>query len=312
MRVFWTALRAHVERAVGEWRPDIAVIGHDMAATWARGLPESLPAVLTLHNLTWHWYLSRARRAHGADAVRLRAEAGRYRRYLVRLLPRFDAAVAVSTIEAEELRRLTTRRVTVIPSGVDTRAITVAPEPATEPPRLVFTASLGYPPNSQGIRWFADRVWPEVRRALPRARLDVVGRGAPHEVVVLGEREGITVVGEVERMDPYFARAHAVIVPILTGAGIRMKIVEAMAAGRPIVSTPLGWEGLPHIEPDRHLLVADDPPAFAAAVVRLLSEPELRARLAAQARRLAEEHYDWRGLGAEQEAVLERAYTARQ
>ena len=89
-------------------------------------------------------------------------------------------------------------------------------------------------------------------------------------------------------MAPFFAQATAVVVPILTGAGIRVKIVEAMSAGRAIVSTSLGWEGLPHVEPGRHLLVADEPAAFAAATLRLLREPELRGRLAKDARALAE------------------------
>ncbi len=88
------------ERAVREWRPDVVVVGHDMAAAWARDLPRELPAVLTLHNLTWHWYLSRARLASGAHALALRAEAARYRRHVLRVLPRFHTAVAVSTLEA--------------------------------------------------------------------------------------------------------------------------------------------------------------------------------------------------------------------
>jgi glycosyltransferase involved in cell wall biosynthesis len=105
-------------------------------------------------------------------------------------------------------------------------------------------------------------------------------------------------------MAPYFARAHAVVVPILTGAGIRVKVVEGMAAGRAIVSTSLGWEGLPHVQPGRHLLVADDPRDFAVAAIRLLQEPALRDKIATDARLLAERRYDWRALGDEQESVL--------
>jgi glycosyltransferase involved in cell wall biosynthesis len=105
-------------------------------------------------------------------------------------------------------------------------------------------------------------------------------------------------------MDPYFAQAHVVIVPILTGAGIRVKIVEAMANGRAIVSTSLGWEGLPDVRPGEHLVVADDPGGFAAAVVRLLRDTRLRPELAARARELAVREYDWRGLGDRQEALL--------
>lgn len=311
MRIFWIRLRSLVELAVRAWRPDVLVVGHDMAAGWARDVPEAIPAVLTLHNLTWHWYLSRARRSHGVRALVLRAEAERYRRYVLGLLWRFSAAVAVSTLEEEELRRSTQMPVHVIPTGVDTQSIRPAPAP-DGPPRLLFAGTLGYPPNAQGIGWFAEQVWPQVRQALPDARLDIAGRDPPASVIALGNREGITVVGPVPEMAPYFARARAVVVPILTGAGIRVKIVEAMANGRAVVSTSLGWEGLPYVEPGRHLLVADEPSEFAAATVRLLREPALRMQLATEARALAERRYDWRELGDQQETVLRGVLASEQ
>ena len=303
MRVFWLQIRHLVERAASEWQPDVVVVGHDMAAAWAQGVPVRVPAVLTLHNLTWHWYLSRARRSRGPAAVLLRAEALRYRRYLLGLLPRYAAAIAVSTLEADELRQAVRTPVSVIPTGVDTSKLHPSPEQGG-PPRLLFTGTLGYPPNSEGIRWFADHVWPEIRRRVTDVQLDIVGRNPPAPVIALGKREGINVVGPVPLMDPYFARAHVVVVPILTGAGIRVKIVEAMAAGRAIVSTSLGWEGLPHVTPGRHLLVEDDPLEFALAITHLLGERTLRERIASDARLLAERHYDWRGLGDDQERVL--------
>ena len=307
MRVFWTRLRSLATRAVQDWRPDVVVVGHDMAGAWACDLPRGLPAVLTLHNLTWHWYLSRARRASGAEALALRAEAWRYRRHVVATLPRFHTAVAVSTSEADEVRAMGLTDVELIPTGVDTQLLTPAPPPPASPPRLLFTGTMSYPPNHQGIRWFAEHVWPLVRRDLPEARLDVVGREPPQAVMRLDGHDGIAVHGFVPSMAPYFARAHAVVVPILTGAGIRVKIVEAMSAGRPIVSTSIGWEGLAHVEPGRHLLVADTPSEFAAAVLRLLGDPEASGRMARDARALAEDEYDWRALGDRLEAVLAAA-----
>jgi len=303
MRIFWVALRPLAMRAVSEWRPDVVVIVHEMAAAWAQPLPPTLPAVLSFHDLVWRRYMSQARLSDGSRALMLRAEAARFRAHTLRMLKRYQAAVVVSTIESGELRRVTPIPVSVIPIGTDTTALAPAAE-QPGPPRLLFTGTLGYPPNSEGITWFADRVWPQVRVALPDARLDIVGRTPPPSVLALGDRPGITVVGPVPEIGPYFDRAHAVVVPILTGAGVRVKIVEAMAAGRAIVSTSLGWEGLPHVVPGEHLLVADDPPAFAGAAIRLLSEPSLRHSLAARARSLAERDYDWRGLGDTLEAVL--------
>jgi glycosyltransferase involved in cell wall biosynthesis len=303
MQIFWLRLRDLVVRAVHEWRPDVVMVGHDMAARWAYGVPSSIPAVLTLHNLNWHWYLSRARRQRGLARAALRAEAARYRRYLLRLLPRYEAAVAVSTIEAEELRHLSQLAVSVIPSGLDTDKMRPAPE-ANGTPRLLFAATLDYQPNAEGIRWFVQKVWPHIRAELPAAKLDIVGRRPPASVLRLSDHESVTVVGPVPDMAPYFAHAHVAIVPIHTGAGMRVKIVEAMTRGRAVVSTSLGWEGLPWVEAGRHLLVADDPPQFAAATLRLLTDAGLRHRLATDARSLAEKRYDWRQLGDEQERVI--------
>jgi polysaccharide biosynthesis protein PslH len=306
MRVFWTRLRALAERAVSEWRPDVVLVGHDMAAAWAAELPPTLPAVLTCHNLTWRWYESLARRADPARALLLRAEAWRYRRHVMGLLPRFHSAVAVSTIEADELRALGGTRVELIPTGVDTRELVPAPE-APGPPRVLFTGTMSYLPNHQGIVWFAREVWPLVRRDVPGALLDVVGKGPPPDVLELDGSDGVTVHGFVDSMAPFFARAQVVVVPILAGAGIRVKIIEAMSAGRAIVSTSLGCEGLAGLEDGRHLVVADDPPNFAAAAVGLLRDPAHRHQLSRDARELAERSYDWRPLGDQLERVLRDA-----
>jgi len=309
MRVFWTRLRRLALRAVAERRPDVFLVGHDMAAAWAMDLPGDIPAVLTCHNLTWRWYDSRARRAGAPAAWLLRAESARYRRHVVRALPRFHTAVAVSTIEAEELEALKLTRVALIPTGVDTRELRPVPE-EPGPPRLLFTGTMSYPPNHQGICWFVREVWPFVRAEVPDAQLDIVGKDPPDDVRALDAIDGVTVHGFVESMSPFFARAHAVVVPILAGAGIRVKIVEAMAAGRAVVSTPLGCEGLAGLEPGQHLLVADAPQPFAQAAIRLLRDAPLREQIARAGRELAERSYDWRPLGEQLEQVLKDAARA--
>jgi glycosyltransferase involved in cell wall biosynthesis len=309
MRVFWTRMRETAQRAVREWRPDVAIVGHDMAAAWVRDLPRELPAVLTLQNLTWRWYSSRARRTGGPGGAVMRFEAARFRHHVLGVLPRFGTAVAISTLEAAELLDLgVAPHIELIPAGVDTQRLTPAPEETVPPavPRVLFTGTMSYQPNHQGIRWFADEVWPTIRAAVPGVELDVVGKDPPAAVRALDGRDGITVHGFVPSMAPFFARSHVVVVPILTGAGIRVKILEAMAAGRPIVSTTLGWEGLPYVEPGRHLLVADAPEPFARHVLELLTDAPRRQALAADARSLAEDEYDWRALGDRLAAVLER------
>jgi glycosyltransferase involved in cell wall biosynthesis len=305
-RVIWTSLRRLAQEAIDERRPDVVLIGHDMSMAWARDLPPEIPKLLSCHNLSWHLYASRARLASGPRAWALRAEAARYKAHVLRELPRFSTAIAVSTKERDELVEIGLTHTAFIPSGVGTEVITPAPEPTEGPPRLLFTGTMNYGPNSEGIGWFAREVWPLVRAEVPEAQVDVVGRNPPESVKRLDAIDGITVHGGVPEMAPYFAASNAVIVPILTGAGIRVKIVEAMAAGRAWVSTPLGAEGL-ELEPGRHGLVVDGPRAFADGVIALLRDPELRARIGREGRALAERRYDWRALGDELEATLAEA-----
>jgi glycosyltransferase involved in cell wall biosynthesis len=302
MRVFWTSLRATALEAISSHRPDVVVVDHDMAAAWAWDLPEDLPAVLVCQNLTWNYYRSRARLAKGVFAVAFEAEARRYRRHVVGQLRRYHTAIAVSTRERDELIDIGRTSVRLIPSGVDTAALRAGPE-RPGPPRLLFTGSMSYRPNSDGIAWFVQHVWPEVKQRVSGIELDIVGRGPPPSVQHLGRLEGITVTGEVSDVAPYFARATVVVVPILTGAGIRIKILEALAAGRAIVSTSLGAEGL-ELEAGRHLLIADGKRAFSDATVAMLQDADLRQRLAREGRALAERRYDWRRLGDQQEALL--------
>jgi glycosyltransferase involved in cell wall biosynthesis len=160
---------------------------------------------------------------------------------------------------------------------------------------------MNHPPNADGIAWFVREVWPQT----PDARLLVVGRDPPESVLRLAS-DRIAVTGAVPDVAPYFARATAVIVPLLSGGGTRLKILEAFAAGRAVVSTSIGAEGL-EVSDGRHLLLADGAHAFAEATGRLLADPELRARLAAEARKLVQERYDWRALGDRLEETLRRA-----
>ena len=303
MRVFWTRLRALALKAAHELRPDVVLIGHDMAMTWARDLPHGLPKVLSCQNLLWNWYEARARRTkRPAAALALRAEARRYRRFVHARLPEFHTVTTVSTVERAQLVEMGCPRVALIPVGVDMSALRPAPE-QPGPPRVLFTGTMSYPPNHEGAVWLARDVWPLVRARMPVARLDIVGRDPAPSVTALDGRNGVFVAGFVPSMAPFFEAAQVAVAPILTGAGIRVKIIEAMAAGRPVVSTSLGCEGL-GVKPGGPVLVADDPQRFAEAILDLLGDSEKRARMGREGRMLAEREFDWRALGDRLEAVL--------
>ncbi len=300
--VFWAELRALAVDEIRQNRPDVIGIEHDNAAHWIDDLPAEIPAVLVLQNVGRHYYESRARSASGVRAAWFAAEARRFARHDGRWLPRYARLIAVSDDDAADLRKTLDVPVEVVPNGVASDELTPLP-PSPEPETLLFTGTLSHPPNEDGIRWFAESIWPRIRSRRPGARLLVVGRDAPVGVRALDGQSDIEVVGAVPDMAPYFARATAVVVPLRSGGGTRLKILEAFACERAVVSTSTGCEGL-KVEDGRNLLVADDEQVFADATLRLLDDPGLCQRLAADGRELAERRYDWRVLGDELERVL--------
>lgn len=214
----------------------------------------------------------------------------KHRRFLARLLRCYTAATVVS----EQERRLLAlaapqfNAVSTIPNCVDMRRYQAFHGMGRDN-QLIFTGSLTYNPNYEAMRWFLERVYPLVRQAVPDVHLTITGN---HGGRRLPQREGVTLTGFVDDVRPLIAGAAASIAPIHTGGGTRLKILEAMALGAPIVSTGKGAEGL-DIVPGEHFLLADDPVQFAHATVQLLTERQAARRLAGNARCQVERHYDW-------------------
>jgi len=160
------------------------------------------------------------------------------------------------------------------------------------PKHLAFVGSMDWMPNEDAVLFFCREVLPRVRQSEPDVTLSIVGRAPTPAVKRLAQEAGIDVTGTVDDVRAHLGPACATIVPLRVGGGTRLKIFEAMAAGKAVISTTIGAEGLP-TESGRHLLIADDAEAFAAAVVRIVREPELRRRLEREARTLVTRHYDW-------------------
>jgi glycosyltransferase involved in cell wall biosynthesis len=164
-------------------------------------------------------------------------------------------------------------------------------------------ATMFWPPNVDGVLWFAQEVYPLVKAAIPDVQFAVVGARPPQRVLRLAEEDAsIAVTGYVDDPQPYLAASAALIVPVRAGGGMRVKILEALARGTPIVSTTVGYEGIA-LTPGEHLLVGDTPAAFAEAVIRLLRDPAVGRRIASAGRRIAEQRYDWRVVNPQIEAV---------
>jgi glycosyltransferase involved in cell wall biosynthesis len=169
---------------------------------------------------------------------------------------------------------------------------------------MLFTGLMSYYPNQHGVLRFVECVLPRIVARVPHARLQIVGANPPASVRALTSPH-VEVTGRVADVRPYYARAEAVVVPLWIGGGTRVKALEAMAMGVPIVSTPLGCEGL-EVRDGRSVMIGDSDDALADRAVAVLTQPALRSALVAEAFPVAEE-YDWRRVGLALEAVFRRA-----
>lgn len=208
--------------------------------------------------------------------------------------------VVCSEREREMLSQIAPRaRIAVIENGVDCDGFAPDPAQGTHAPRsVVFVGSMDYFPNAEGAVWFAREIWPEVRRRLPDLEFVIVGARPTEAVLALREIPGVTVTGTVDSVKPYYQKALAAVVPLRTGGGTRLKILEAMAAGSPVISTALGAEGLA-IQPraDYLLAGAETRDGWMQHLVDLASKPELRVALIERGLQTVRARYDWRSLG---------------
>jgi len=214
----------------------------------------------------------------------------KHRRYLARLLRHFRACTVVSERERQLLSQAVPgyTPVEIIPNCVnlsDYDDVHETPQPNT----LIFTGSFTYSANHDAMTWFVSQVYPRIQAQVPDVRLFITG---DHAGKPLPPADSITLTGYVDDVRPLVARAWASIVPLRIGGGTRLKILEAMALGTPVVATSKGAEGL-DVRHGEHLLIANEPAAFAEQVVRLLRDADLRAALAANGRLLVAERYDW-------------------
>ena len=199
----------------------------------------------------------------------------------------WDAVSLAGDQDATQLTLRTGRFVHVVPNVVDRPEIPVGDGNGS---RILFVGHLSYDPNVLGLTRFMVEIWPQVRIQLPTARLDIVGVAPDPALAKLAANSGAQLHANVPSVEPFYRDCDFVIAPIWDGGGTRIKILEAMAYGRPVVSTTIGAEGL-HVSPGVHALIADSSSEFAEAVVRMARDHELRQRLACQARRLQQDRF---------------------
>jgi polysaccharide biosynthesis protein PslH len=220
----------------------------------------------------------------------------------------FDSVVAVSREDREFMvHHYNAPNVHDIPTGVDTVFFQPTGKEQTVPHSMVFTGSMDWLPNEDAIRFFTEEIMPRIRKQLPDATLTVVGRNPYPALLELSQREpSILVTGRVEDVRPYMERAGAYVVPLRIGGGTRLKIYEAMAMGKAIVSTSIGAEGLP-VRDGVEVLLEDDPDSFAAASVRVLSDQQLATVIGERAAARVRQSFGWDKVADTFAAICEKA-----
>ena len=198
--------------------------------------------------------------------------------------------------------------ITIIPIAVDTDEITPV-ERRPEAGHILHIGTMYWPPNIDGVRWFVHQVYPHIREQRPDAHFDVVGARPPQDLVSLsGNGSGVNVTGYVADATPYLEQAGVMVVPVRAGGGMRVKILNALAQGLPMVSTTIGCEGIA-VQDGRHLLIADTPEEFAQATLRLLNDKSLADELGRNGRQLVQSTYDYRAACRPLENVYQGSVT---
>lgn len=273
----------------------------DSLVDLSRYLPAvgSVPAVCVHHNVESELLRRRSRIVRGWRSAYIRHQADLLAAEERRWAPKAAVNVMVSDEDAAILRGIAPGcRTVTVPNGVDTDEFSPSPSPGAER-GCVFVGGTSWFPNLDALDFWCDEILPSLRALRPDVDAGVwVGQASPEEQAEYRRRAGVTLTGHVADVRPHMRDAAVFVVPLRVGGGTRLKILNAWAMGTPIVSTSVGCEGL-EARDGENILVADTPEAFAAAVHRLLGDPELRRRLGAAGRDTAERVYSWDVIGAE-------------
>ena len=294
-----------VARRLSDGSVDVAVCDFLSASL---NFPEvsPTPVVLFQHNVeTMLWRRMASTEKSWLRKLSYRIEARKMEAYETRTLRKFRPIIAVSEHDRSEMLALAPGcAITVVPTGVDTEKYQAAPSVSGNPPRIVFTGSMDWEPNIDAVDYFCNEIFPTVLAAFPLARFQIVGRN-PHARVRQLESASVEVTGTVPSVAEYLRNATVVIVPLRIGGGTRLKIFEAMAMGKALVSTSIGAEGL-EVTSGRDCLLADDADSFARAILTLFEEPALRRTYEDNAAALAA-RYDWSQIALRFSDVLREA-----
>jgi polysaccharide biosynthesis protein PslH len=298
-------MRSAIEDELRRRRPDVVLASQLDMLAYAIGL-RGVPAVLDeLEVSLFRDAVQHARTFH--QRVRTTLTWFKLAAYLRRTLPHFRACTVVSELEQANVEAIVPDypNVVVLPNAVDVASYR-GDFGAVRPASLVFSGALTYRPNADAVQYLLSDIYPVIQQAQPDALLRITGDTGRLDLDTLRRIGGVQFTGHVKDVRPVVASSSVSVVPLRLGGGTRLKILEAMALGTPVVSTSKGAEGL-EVTDGEDILLADDPHEFAQRVLYLLSSPQARARIAAGGRRLVKERYDWAKVGERLCGIVEAA-----
>jgi len=292
-----------VKEVIKEKRPDMIICEWTPYAVFVRDI-DKIKKVIVAHNvetLIWKRYYENEK--NPAKRWYIGIQRDKLERFENEAFGTVDGITAVSEIDAGSIREIKDRTpVNVVENGVDLDYFK-SENNDTEPDSMVFVGTMDWRPNQDAVSYFAQEVFPLIRKNRPDAKVIFVGRKPPQEIKALNDIPGVTVTGSVDDVRPYMQKGAVYVVPLRIGGGTRLKILDAMAMKKAIVSTSVGAEGL-EVSEDENILLADTAERFAEQIERLMDDAELRHRMGEDGRQLVEERYGWDRLAERLDAFL--------
>lgn len=267
----------------------------------------TIPKVVTHHNIESSLMQRRAQVEKNALArFYLSRQAKRLRDYEKTQTGSFAANIVMSEKDGEELRTINPHvNIQVVPNGVDTSYFT--PGCGQEIASLIYTGGMNMFANRDAVVYFLEKIWPQIKGRVPNVQFCAIGQDPPEELINISKQDtNVIVTGYVDDVRPYVAGASVYVVPLRVGGGTRLKILDAMAMGKAIVSTSIGCEGL-EVTKDKNILICDDPSDFAKKTADLLNDRKKREELGKAARSLVESKYSWETIGKKLQQTYKQA-----
>jgi glycosyltransferase involved in cell wall biosynthesis len=297
---FWSpVMRNELKAALTRHKFDLVHIDTIALAGYVK-YTGNIPSVLNHHNIESTLMLRRAsNEKNPLVRLYLYLQGRKLRRHEKKWAPKYSVNITVSGLDGIELKSMCPDvNIEVIPNGTDIDYFKPSSDSCGH--GLIYTGGMTWYPNRDAMIYFCREIFPLIKKQIPDVRLDLIGRNPPREITDAAWRDNsIKTHGYIDDIRPYMAAAAVYIVPIRVGGGTRLKILDAMASGKAIVSTSVGCEGI-EVTPEESILIGDTPEAFSAQTIRLLQDVKLRRTIEMNARRLAEEKYSWIKIGQKQ------------